>query len=711
MTPEKNKNMTPEKAKATLAFLSMVSAAACCAMAPFAKFEDGMLSKTRPAGWLLRACRMQADGLSGHPEALSYPYDSCLWAGSIPRMGKHGAGWWRYEQTAYYTDGILRLGYALGDKTFINKGEAGIDYTLEHPGSKGQLGDECTWHRKKYKLSKGYVMWPMAVFFRAMKAKYDATGDGRIPSALAKYYRLYNSKTVSLSRNTVSVEGMLWTYGKTGDAKLLELAEQAWLRKVAINDWSGDITPAKCESDEPIFIHGATYCEELKIPLILYAYTGKKEYLNQAVNVERKLVRDHILPDGCPESTEYVRGNSVYWGHETCDVSDYSWSLGYFLEATGDASYADKIERCVYNAAFGAVADDFRSLQYFSNLNQFICTSDSNHNPLRYGMTWMQYRPTHETECCAGQINRIVPNFISRMWLKDAEGRPVAALYGPSEVDFGWAEISEETRYPFDGKIVFRFSVKEPRESAFTYRVPGWCKKGASVKVNGESIAPAAPGKFATIARKFSDGDTIELDFPMEVRFEELPSRHLVESRDTKTLGLKHPAQAFANSSQGTVVCRGPLLFAYPIPSERTEDKVVHANMNGKKSANPDFKCWNLRPAGPFNYALAAHVAEVVSSGGDAGDGFFKNPAAVKIRVPVRRIKWELSDNLDERISYTEARSKDELKGESVKDRFTPDLPEHPVVLPGEEETIELVPYGSTMLRLGVFPDVSRMSP
>jgi hypothetical protein len=197
----------------------------------------------------------------------------------------------------------------------------------------------------------------------------------------------------------------------------------------------------------------------------------------------------------------------------------------------------------------------------------------------------------------------------------------------------------------------------------------------------------------------------------MEVRFEELPSRHLVDPLDVKTLGLKHPATAFANSSQGTVVYRGPLIYAYPIPFERTEDKVVHANMNGKKSANPDFKCWNLRPAGPFNYALAAHAA-TVSCGADAGDGFFKNPAAVKIRVPVRRIKWGLSDNLDERLEYSIIEGpKHRIKGESVKDRFTPDLPEHPVVLPGEEETIELVPYGSAMLRIGVFPDVSGTSP
>jgi len=686
--------MTPEKAKATLAFLSMVSAAACCAMAPFAKFEDGMLSKTRPAGWLLRACRMQADGLAGHPEALSYPYNTCLWAGTIPRMGVHGQDWWRYEQTAYYTDGILRLGYALGDKTLIDRGEAGVDYTFDHPSADGFLGNECLWNMKRFeqksgKRAGGFDMWPFAVFFRAVKAKYDASPDERILSALTRHFLAHDKKRLSTKRNIINVEGILWTYSHTGDKRLLELAEQAWrMRKPRPKniEWN-ELAPANCANDEAICMHGATYCEEMKVPVLLAACTGKKEYLDQAVNVERKLVRDNILPDGCPETTERVRGNSVYWGHETCDVSDYSWSLGYFLEATGDASYADKIERCVYNAAFGAVADDFRSLQYFSNLNQFICTSDSDHNPFKYGLTWMQYRPTHETECCAGQINRIVPNFISRMWLKDAEGRPVAALYGPSKVDFGWAEISEETRYPFDGKITFRFSVKEPRESAFTYRVPGWCKAGASVKVNGESVSPAAPGEFATIARKFSDGDTIELDFPMEVRFEELPCRHLVEFRDADKFGMKRPAEAFADSSQGTVVCRGPLVFAYPIPAERTEDKAVHANMNGKKSANPDFKCWNLRPAGPFNYALAAHAA-VVSSDGDAGDGFFKNPAAVKIRVPVRRIKWELVEN-----------------------RFTPDIPEKPVVLPGKEETIELVPYGSAMLRIGVFPDVSKTSP
>ena len=650
-------------------------------VAPFAKFEDGMLSKTRPAGWLARVLKAQADGLTGHPEALSYPYDTCLWAGKISREGGHGDGWWRYEQTAYYTDGLLRLGYALGDRRFIAKGEKGVDWTLEHASSEGHLGDPCLWDAAGFTLTKGYEMWPMAVFFRAMKAKYDATGDRRIPAALAKYYLLYGTNVVAQGRNVVSVEGMLWAYGRTGERRLLELAEGAWRGTTCADDWSGGLTPENCRNDEPIYMHGVSYAEELKIPLLLYAYTGKRDYLDQAVTAERKLVRDHLLPDGCPSSTEQTRGNSVHWGHETCVVSDYTWALGYFLEATGDAQYADRIERCVFNAGLGAVDGDFRSLQYFSNLNQFIATADSNHNPFFYGTTWMQYRPTHETECCAGNVHRFLPNYASGLWLRDGDGAPVAALYGPCEVDFGWARIREETRYPFDGRIAFRFAVKEPKETSFTYRVPGWCGKGASLKINGEPAPVGEPGTFATVRRTFRDGDTLELDFPMETVFEVLPRREYV----IKDFVDKWTGKIEGRSvSQGTVVRRGPLLFAYPIPEERTEDTAEHANMRGKKSANPSFKSWDLRPAGAFNYALAAHRAVTEVAESPDGDGFGTGEASVRVKVPVRRIAWELSGG-----------------------RFTPDVPESPKPLSDEIETISLVPYGSATLRLSVFPDLS----
>ena len=651
-----------------LFLLSLLGAAsfAAAAVAPYGVFEDGLLSQTRPQGWIADWLNRQREGLTGHPEALSYPYDSCLWAGTISRQGDHGKPWWRYEQTAYYTDGLLRLGLALGDQALIDKASAGVDYTLDHASPEGFLGNPSLWDGRNYPISEGRETWSMSVFFRAMKAKYDAKPDPRIPAALAKYYFAYDLQTLSGDRNIVAVEGILWTYSKTGDKRLLELAEKMWETSPRAYNMHKTLTPAFCRGDEPVFMHGVSYAEELKVPVLLATYTGRRQYLDDALNAMRKLERDHLLPDGCLSSTEQTRGNSVHWGHETCNVTDFSWTLGYFLEATGDARYADMIERCVFNAGFGSVTKDFKALQYFSNLNQFIATSESDHNPFKYGSTWMQYRPTHETECCAGNVNRFLPNYVSRMWLNDAEGNPIAALLGPSKVDFPWGSITSETEYPRDGRVRFVFSMKGPKELDFRFRVPGWADAGrVTVSLNGAAVNLAVkPATFASPGRRtYRDGDVVEVVFPMDVRFEHLPRRRYVVRDFFGNLMSMYGT----DGSQGTVVLRGPLLYAYPIPTERTEDAVEHANMNGKRSGNPDFKCWTMKPAGPFNYMLAAEEAK------SAADG--------SIEVPVRRIRWNLVDG-----------------------RFTPDVPVDPEVISDGVEHIRLVPYGDTCLRLTVFP-------
>ena len=90
---------------------------------PYARFHEGLLKNTQVKGWILQFLERQQTGLTGHPEAMSYPYNSCLWAGNITREAEErGSDWWRYEQTAYYTDGLLRLGYLLNDQSLINKG-------------------------------------------------------------------------------------------------------------------------------------------------------------------------------------------------------------------------------------------------------------------------------------------------------------------------------------------------------------------------------------------------------------------------------------------------------------------------------------------------------------------------------------------------------------------------------------------------------------
>ncbi|MCF0178105.1 MAG: hypothetical protein HUJ90_05715, partial [Bacteroidales bacterium] len=74
-------------------------------VAPYAVFSEGLINDITPEGWVKEILQRQKDGLTGHPEAMSYPFDSCCWAGDL-EMSKNphywGSDWWRFEQSAYY---------------------------------------------------------------------------------------------------------------------------------------------------------------------------------------------------------------------------------------------------------------------------------------------------------------------------------------------------------------------------------------------------------------------------------------------------------------------------------------------------------------------------------------------------------------------------------------------------------------------------------
>ena len=626
------------------------------------KFTMGKVSDIHPTGWLQTLLQRQHDGLTGHPEALSYPYNSCLWAGEISRSDEtYGDNWWRYEQTAYYTDGLLRLGYELNDEAMVNKAMEGVEYTLANPSESGVLGNSTL---------EG-ITWPMSVFFRVLQAKYEHDGDARIPAALERHYLNFGVDDLAGGivggRNIMSLEGMLWTYGKTGNQQLLKLAEDAW----AVQDKFA-VDETAIMSDEPFYMHSVTFCEMLKLPLLLYAYTGKQHYLDLAMTAIRKVESESMLPDGVPSSSEFLLGDDVCISHETCDIVDFTWTLSHYLSVTGEAEWADKIEKAIYNAGMGCITKDFRSVQYFSSVNQFIATGSSNHNIYKHGSTWMAYRPTHETECCSGNVNRMLPNFVSRMWMTDSEGGAVAAIYGPSEATFhtenGDITITCETLYPFNEKLLFRVSGDEEASIPLILRIPSWCRN-ASLSINGTPVdLYLQRGSFEKVAAAVKAGDVYELTLPMTVE--------------------KKVAEG-----QGVYFQCGPLLYSYAIPQQMTEDNTEYECMHGKKPENPDFKCWNITPTGEFNYAYTDDgqplelTSDMVEEVLDINDNPFpfdlsSNPA--KLRIPVKQIEWGLVDN-----------------------RYTPAMPEQGKLkfLSDETKYLDLIPYGCTELRLTVFPD------
>jgi ferric-dicitrate binding protein FerR (iron transport regulator) len=196
----------------------------------------------------------------------------------------------------------------------------------------------------------------------------------------------------------------------------------------------------------------------------------------------------------------------------------------------------------------------------------------------------MAYRPTHETECCSGTVNRMLPNFLSRMWMTDSDGGAVATIYGPSTATFPTAQgnivITCSTEYHFAETLTFNVSGDEGATLPLTLRIPTWCSN-ASAALNDSPIDVAlTAGTFVKLPKAVKRGDVVTLTLPMTI--------------EKKTL-----------EGQGVCFQRGPLLYAYAIPQQKTEDTEEYDCMHGKKPENPDFKCWNITPTGAFNYAFA----------------------------------------------------------------------------------------------------------
>ena len=668
--------------------------------APFSVYESDLIGSISAKGWIDTFLQRQKEGMTGRPGSMSYPYDSNLWNGEIVRNTEsYGSDWWRYEQTAYFTDGLARLGYLLKDRKMTDKAEEGIRYTLSHADDSGRLA-----HSRFGQAS----MWPMAVFWRAIKAYHDVHADETVPELLERHYLSFSEKELRQWRNIVSIEGMLWTYGKTGNKELLRRCEEAWK-----SGEFGDLTPQACMCDSIPFMHGVTYCEELKLPVMLYTYTGKKEYLYAAVNAYEVMARDNMLPDGVHASAEALAGNgNIINSHETCDIADLTWTLGYFLEATGDPIWADRIEKAVFNACPGAITKDFKSLQYFSSVNQFRATGDSNHNPFFHGSTWMAFRPTHQTECCAGNVHRIMPNYVARMWMRGSGDEIAACMYGPSEIDFTTSKgdtvhITEETGYPFDGNIGFSFSTEGKNvRIPFTYRIPHWAE-GAKVYADGRKLPDemADAGEFHTIFLDITKDTKVKVVLPMKPvletvgrgssRYDEVLRSYASGTGTVEPTSVinavrggkgRKEEKVVEDETTGVYVRRGPLLFAYAIPQTQTEDTTIYENMNGKVPSEKDFRCWSFEPAGAWNYAVdlnsKVRLKETIDKSFE-GYPFDSGAKAVTIRIPVKTIDWEL-----------------------IEGRFTPPLPEPDSikVLDDSQKYIELVPYGSTELRLTVFP-------
>ena len=610
----------------------------------------------KPVGWFRDFLELQMNGLTGHIERAGYPFDTVEWGQADFIADNGNPTWWVYEQTAYWLDGLCRCSILLDDTVGIQRASKIIYNVIRNADQDGYLGPTFL------KNTDGRNRWPHVVFFRACIALYEYNKDPAIVAALERHYLRYRVD-YSRSRDVLNVEIMLWLYGQTGNKALLTLAEETYARYN--RNCTDDLCDKVALSDKKPRAHGVSYNEYSKLGAILYMHTGKTEYLAASERAFRKIDRYFMLPGGCNCSNEFMIGNDYMNSSETCDVSDYTWALSYLLKATKNPAYADKIEKCIFNAGIGAVLEDFKGLQYFSCANQVVADTSSNHNVFFKGSEWMSYRPNPGTECCPGNVNRFMPNYVLNSWHCE-DDKIYALLYCASEytckVHGKTVKITETTSYPMEDRI--RFTVTTETPFTFCFRIPSWAT-GYTVLIDGEAANVLATDPYVEQA--------IERNCTLELQFS---GRIVAHRKGGKVFFTK-----------------GCLTYSFGMKGTRTIEK----------EDEDGFNAYSIYPDTEWRYAIVS--GDYTYRGCNDFSRWDMNCPLPYIEVQAKKI-----NNLDferkrviRRCVNLYEKKYATLKKECV---FTPRLPGNKALSLADEVTpIRLYPYGACKLRLTVFND------
>jgi DUF1680 family protein len=604
------------------------------------------LGSVKARGWLLTQLQFQRDGLTGHAEeVLPATAPDSAWKGG------QGEDW---EKGPYYLKGLVPLAYTLDDPVLKAKVQAWIEPILASQREDGFFGPK-----------KNDDWWPRMVATYLLRDYAEATGDARVAPFLTRYYRHMSEnlpgrplREWGRARAGDEIDTVLWLYNRTGDAFLLPLAD---LLHEQAHPWRQIFTENRFfeTGDESMVTHNVNVPQALKMPVVYSQRSGNA--LDRAAYRAgiAHLMQDHGTSFGINSGTERLSGRSSLEGVELCSMVEYLLSAETAIRILGDARIGDELELVAFNGLPAALSKNIHQHVYF--------TLSNNVNASRGGLGWEQDYDTARTPapisgypCCCYNFHMGWPKLAQNAWAATGGGGLAVMAYVPSQVSApvaggGTASIVCDTNYPFEETIRLTVSVPNATRFPLTLRVPGWCQN-PQIKVNGKMQPKAAGGTFTTINRLWKEGDLVELVFPMTV-------------------------QTVRGVNGSVSVRRGPLIY------------VLGLNENWKafeKGKVPGFDAYEVTSESPWNYALVVDSRTPANSFAFKGKPGAPNPfetghAPVALRVGAKRVdEWKMR----------------------FDGRGALDPPVSPIASNAPTQTLELVPFGSQMLRVSEFPVV-----
>lgn len=228
---------------------------------------------------------------------------------------------------------------------------------------------------------------------------------------------------------------------------------------------------------------------------------------------------------------------------ETCAaIANAFWNYRMFL-LHGESRYFDVFEKVLYNGLLSGVSltgDQFFYTNPLASMGQYIRKS------------WFG------CACCPVNITRFLPSLPGYIYAVNRDNLYVNLFIGSEaniKIQGQEIKLRQSTEYPWEGQVRLQVNIPEPLSFNLMVRIPGWARNEAfptdlyyfddefnekpKFFVNGKEVKVSQKDGYASIERKWENGDEIIVEFPMMPR--RVKSNKLVKANEGRVALQRGP--------------------------------------------------------------------------------------------------------------------------------------------------------------------------
>jgi uncharacterized protein len=240
-----------------------------------------------------------------------------------------------------------------------------------------------------------------------------------------------------------------------------------------------------------------------------YRTVGDRQLFEACLNAWQDIVEHRLYLTGAASYREFFRDDydlpNINNVGETCVTVTWLQFNAQLLRLTGEARFAEQLEKVVLNQLFGAECPDGTAWGYYVQMQ--------GKKP---------YSATLDGHCCLSSGPRgiaLIPTFTLST---DAEG-VVVNLYeqGTARLqlrDGSAVALTTDTKYPSEDLIRLTLAPETKKSFALKLRIPTWCPR-PDLRVNDKKVkAEPGPDGYVALRQPWKPGDQVQLRFRLEPR-------------------------------------------------------------------------------------------------------------------------------------------------------------------------------------------------